>query len=89
MTNMMDRYRRPASEGGAGKTKAATNFKRLLHDYDRRTWQYYHDTLNCAYPTTVAAYTGSQVVSPLVISIGFQLKKSEWQNWITDVDDNL
>jgi len=86
MTKMMDWYRRPVSEGGAGKTKATTNFNRLLNDYDRRTWQYYHDTLNCAYPTSVSAYTGSQGGFPAGDLNWFPSKKAEWLIWVTDVE---
>lgn len=56
MTNMMTWYEDP---NGANRTKETTNFNRLLHDYDRRVIQYYRDTLDGAYPTSAAAYTGS------------------------------
>lgn len=57
MTNMTEWYRDPI--GGANKTKATTNFDRALHDFDRRSWEYYADTLDAKYPTSSAAYTGS------------------------------
>jgi hypothetical protein len=62
MTNMMTWYVNPA---GANRTKETTNFNRLLHDYDRRPITYYRDTLNAAYPTTSAAYTGSTAGRPV------------------------
>ncbi len=86
MTKMMEWYRRPVSEGGAGKTKATTNFNRKLHDYDRRSWVYYSDTLNCAYPTTVGAYTGSDGGFPAGDLNWFPSKKAEWEIWLTDVE---
>ena len=88
MTNMMDWYRRPTAQGGAGKTKATTNFNRLLHDYDRKNLNYYHDTLNCAFSTSSVAYTGSQGGFPVGDLNWFPSKKADWQIWITDVDDN-
>lgn len=56
MLRMARWYRDPA---GANKTKSTATFVRALHDYDRRPWQYFADTLDCAYPTTTAAYTGA------------------------------
>jgi hypothetical protein len=62
MTNMLTWYEDPL---GANRTKETTNFNRLLHDYDRRLIQYYRDTLNGAYPTSSAAYTGSMDGKPV------------------------
>jgi len=85
MTNMMDWYRRPISMGGAGKTKSTTNFIRRLHDYDRRNWIYFADTLDCAYPTSTAAYTGAMGGFPVGDLNWFPSKKAEWEVWLTDV----
>ncbi len=85
MTKMMDWYRRPAALGGAGKSKATTNFIRRLHDYDRRNWIYFSDTLNCAYPNSVAAYGGSLGGFPVGDLNWFPSKKTEWEVWVTDV----
>ncbi|MFH0736450.1 MAG: T9SS type A sorting domain-containing protein [bacterium] len=87
MTKMMDWYRRPVAQGGAGKSKATTNFNRKLHDYDRRDWIYFSDTLNCAYPTTVGAYTGSAGGFPVGDLNWFPSKKAEWEIWLTDVKE--
>lgn len=57
MVAMARWYRKPQSQGGAGKTKATDNFNRATDDYDRRKWQYFADTLDCSYPTTADAYT--------------------------------
>lgn len=89
MTNMMDWYRRPAAQGGAGKTKSTTNFNRLLHDYDRKNLNYYHDTLNCGYSTSSVAYTGAQGGFPVGDLNWFPAKKAEWQIWITDVESEF
>jgi len=59
MTAMMNWYRLPAAQGGAGKSKATGNFK-INYDYDRRLISYYQDTLDCSYPTSSAAYTGAE-----------------------------
>jgi hypothetical protein len=87
MTAMMDWYRRPINEGGAGKTKATTNFNRLLYDYDRKGWQYLSDTMDCAYSTSLSAYTASQGGFPLGDLNWFPTKKQEWQIWVTDVKE--
>lgn len=87
MTAMMDWYRRPINEGGAGKTKATTNFNRLLYDYDRKGWQYLNDTMDCAYATSLPAYTASQGGFPLGDLNWFPTKKQEWQTWVTDVKE--
>lgn len=59
MTNMMRWYEADTLAGGAGKSKATTNFDWTKHDFDRRMIEYYRDTLDCSYPTTAAAYTGA------------------------------
>ncbi len=89
MTNMMEWYRRPTAQGGAGKTKVTTNFNRLLHDYDRKNLNYYHDTLNCAYSTSTLAYSGSLGGFPVGDLNWFPSKKAEWEIWVTDVNDNF
>ncbi len=86
MTKMMDWYRRPAAQGGAGKSKATTNFIRSQHDYDRRNVVYYADTLDCAYPTSAAAYSGSIGGFPVGDLNWFPTKKTEWEIWLTDVE---
>lgn len=86
MTNMMVWYRTPQSSGGAGKTKSTTNFNRLLHDYDRKTWQYWADTLNCAYPTSATAYTGGTGGFPVGDLNWFPSRKQAWLQWVSDVE---
>lgn len=88
MTAMMDWYRRPVDQGGAGKTKATTNFNRLLHDFDRVSWTYLSDTLDCSFPTSSSLYTASEGGFPVGDLNWFPSKKLEWQNWVTDVKEN-
>jgi len=76
MLAMAQWYRDPA---GGNKTKSTTNFVRALHDYDRRPWQYFADTLDCSYPTTTAAYAGAQRGLPAGDLNWFPDKKAEWQ----------
>jgi hypothetical protein len=87
MTAMMDWYRRPVEQGGAGKTKATTNFNRLLHDYNRASWTYLSDTLNGSYSTSSPAYSAGTGSFPLGDLNWFPTKKQEWLNWITDVNE--
>ena len=64
MTNMMTWYENPAG-GNRSKNTPGTVFNRLTDDYDRRVIQYYRDTLDCAYSTSAAAYTGSTDGKPV------------------------
>lgn len=59
MTNMVEWYRTPASQGGAGKTKSTTNFIREQHDFDRRPWEYFDQTFDASYQQTAQAFTGA------------------------------
>ena len=54
MINMVTWYRTET-----GRTKATTTFNGATDDYDRRTLNYFVDTINGAYPTTSAAYTAA------------------------------
>lgn len=55
---MADWYRKPVSEGGAGKQKIRDGFSSAT-DLDRRTWSFFADTLNLSYSKTSQAYSGS------------------------------
>lgn len=87
MTNMMTWYENPAG-GNRSKNTPGAVFNRLTDDYDRRLIQYYRDTMNAAYPTSAAAYTGAQGGFPAGDLNWFPDKKAEWLVWITDVDDS-
>lgn len=54
-------YRTSAIDGGAGKTKNTDNFPRdYSKDYDRKSYSYFRDTLDCTYDETTAAYRGAE-----------------------------
>jgi len=69
-------YRSPT---GGNKTKntpiAAWNHS---FDFDRRSWQYFHDTLNCAYSTGSVAYTGAIGGYPVGDLNWFPARKAAW-----------
>jgi hypothetical protein len=79
MLAMAQWYRTPASQGGAGKTKSTANFNRALHDFDRRPWQYFADTLDCTYPTSAAAYTGAEGGYPAGDLNWYPTLKERWE----------
>jgi hypothetical protein len=79
MLAMAHWYRDPA---GANKTKSVATFVRALHDYDRRPWQYYADTLDCTYPSTTAAFFGSIGRYPVGDLNWFPEKKALWEQGI-------
>lgn len=78
MTAMMKWYRRPTSSGGAGKTKATTNFSAGF-DYDRRIFAYYRDTLDCSYPTSSPLYTAALGGYPVGDLNWFPSRKHDWE----------
>ncbi|MDZ7319192.1 MAG: T9SS type A sorting domain-containing protein [candidate division KSB1 bacterium] len=79
MTNMMRWYESPT---GANKTKGTTNFVKARDDYDRRTIEFYRDTLDCTYPTTSAAYTGGQGGFPVGDLNWFPELKTKWEQGV-------
>ncbi len=79
MTNLMRWYETPAAEGGAGKLKDQTNYVVAEHDYDRRLIEFYRDTLDGAYPTAAAAYTGGEAGFPVGDLNWFPAKKAQWE----------
>jgi hypothetical protein len=83
MTNMIRWYEDPL---GANKTKGVTNFVSSRDDYDRRFIEFYRDTMNCAYATTLAAYTGAEGGFPVGDLNWFPTKKSAW---LTDVKETF
>lgn len=64
MTNMMTWYEDPTG-GNRSKNTPGDVFDKTTDDYDRRLIQYYRDTLDCAYSTSAAAYTGSTDGKPV------------------------
>ncbi len=81
MKEMMKWYRRPLNgvpDSGAAKTKATGTFKPAKHDYDRRTYQYYRDTLNCSYATSNAIYTAGTGGYPVGDLNWFPTRYTQW-----------
>lgn len=77
MTKLNRWYRSPA---GGNKSKNTPNAAIWNHsfDFDRRGWQYFHDTLNCAYSTGSVAYTGAIGGYPVGDLNWFPLRKAAW-----------
>lgn len=83
MTEMLNWYRTPADQGGAGKSKNTGNFK-ITYDFDRRVLGYFFDTLDCKYPTTHAAYTAGNGF-PVGDLNWYPTRKADWLK-ATDVE---
>ncbi len=81
MTAMMKWYRRPAAppDSGAGKTKATGAWKSQF-DFDRRPYQYFRDTLNCAYATSAPIYTAGTGGFPVGDLNWFPSRLAAWRN---------
>ncbi len=79
MTTLNRWYRSPA---GGNKTKNTPNalIWNLGFDYDRRGWQYFHDTLDCAYPTGSPAYTAATGGYPVGDLNWFPDRYTAWKN---------
>jgi hypothetical protein len=58
MTTLMRWYRSPSGGNKLKNTPNAAIWNKS-YDFDRKGWQYLRDTLNCAYSTASAAYTGA------------------------------
>lgn len=70
-------YRRPAASGGAGKTKNTGNWA-AAYDYDRKSYQYWRDTLNCSYSTSHAMYTAGTCGYPVGSLMWFPTRYAAW-----------
>ncbi len=68
---------------GANRLKATTNFSAAV-DFARPQWSFYTDTLNLAYQTTAAAYTGAAGGFPAGDLNWFPSRKATWL--LTDVE---
>ncbi len=66
MMNMLRWYRTPfnAVDSGAGKSKQKTYFT-AKDDFDRRSYQYFRDTLDCRYSTSSPLYTAGSGGTPV------------------------
>jgi hypothetical protein len=83
--NIMEFYVDPA---GGNKTKETGNWVREEDDMDRRSIGWVRDTLDASYSTSSAAYTGSLGGFPAGDLNWFPAKKAEWEQWVTDVDED-
>lgn len=79
MTAEMRWYRSPTGGNKLKNTPNAAIWNRS-YDYDRKGWAWYHDTLNCAYPTSSTAYTGAIGNYPAGDLNWFPSKKTQWLN---------
>jgi hypothetical protein len=89
MTNLMRWYRSPSGGNFTKNTPNSAIFNWRTDDMDRRGYRYYSDTLDVSYSTTSAAYTGSLGGFPVGDLNWFPDKKTEWEDWVTDVDDQV
>ena len=78
MTNMMRWYRSP-SGGNKSKNTPNASIWNSSYDFDRKGWKYWHDTLNCSYPTASVAYTGATGGYPVGDLNWFPSKKAQWE----------
>ncbi len=60
------------------KLNSSTLFKDTLHHYDRRSYQYYDDTLDCTYSTSSPAYTGARLGYPAGDLNWYPAKLAQW-----------
>jgi hypothetical protein len=81
MTEMLKWYRRPLAlpDSGAGKSKSVAAFYARF-DFDRRAYQYFDDTLNCAYSTSNAIYTGATGGYPVGDLNWFPSRYAAWKS---------
>lgn len=79
MVTMMKWYRAPKASLGSGKTKETTNWL-PQYDFDRRSVEYYRDTLNLAFPTTDAVYTSATGGYPVGDLNWFPARYTAWKN---------
>jgi hypothetical protein len=83
MTNTMRWYEDPA---GANKQKDQTNWVTARDDYDRRTIEYYRDSLDASYSTSSAAYTGAEGGFPAGDLNWFPARKADWESGVVPED---
>lgn len=88
MTNP-NRWYISTTGGNRLKNTPTSAWVRAEHDYDRKRYQYWSDTLNCTYPTTSPLYTADRGLFPVGDLNWYPTKKAQWL--ITDVKpgDNM
>lgn len=77
MTKLMRWYRSPDG-GNLTKNTPSSLWVRSRDDMDRRKYQYYDDTLDCSYATTVLAYSGGTGGYPVGDLNWFPTRKAAW-----------
>jgi hypothetical protein len=77
MVDFMKWYRTPKTSGGSGKTKETGNWKPQF-DFDRKSYQFYRDTLNCAYSTSDPIYTAGTGGFPVGDLRWFPARYAAW-----------
>lgn len=87
MTNMMRWYEKPTG-GNRLKNTPCACFNRLTDDFDRRSIEFYRDSLDATYSTASAAYTGSEGGFPAGDLNWFPARKADWERYITSVSEN-
>ena len=77
MLNLMRWYRAP---NGGNKTKNTPSslWVRSMNDLDRRKLQYFDDTLDCSYSTSIAAYTAASAGYPVGDLNWFPTRYAQW-----------
>lgn len=78
MVAMMKWYRMPKAALGSGKTKETTNWL-PIYDFDRRSIEYYRDTLSCAYSTADPIYSAASGGYPIGDLNWFPSRYTAWK----------
>lgn len=66
--NFAEWFFTPIEQGGSGKTKSQANFNAALHDFDRKTIEYYNNAtggIDLKYSQTSPAFTGATDGKPV------------------------
>ncbi len=84
MTNMMRWYERPTG-GDRRKNTPCACFNRITDDYDRRSIEFYRDSLDATFSISSPAYTGAEGGFPVGDLNWFPAKKAEWEDFISGV----
>ena len=79
MVTMMEWYRTPKEQGGAGRTKDTDTFDPTRHDWDRRGWEYFITGFDASYPSASPAYTGATGGYPAGDLNWFPDRKADWE----------
>jgi hypothetical protein len=78
LMNEMNRWYRSPTGGNKLKNTPNSAIWNLSYDFDRRGWQYWQDTLDCAYSTSSVAYTGALAGYPVGDLNWFPTRYAAW-----------